>query len=391
MNYIDTIYENIKLKEGKGLLALILKEIYINGPLSNKDISKISLLPIPISSAIKKEFIKQGLVKQQNGSMITEKGINLVENQLGFKYIDKTLYLDLMENPFEYNEKIEGLKKELEEIYKNRPSADVTIDQSKATLDTVINRGLLALSSNTLIGKNIACVGDDDLVSIILGFLLKILFTKENKMTQITVFDIDDRIIEYIESVAKEHDLNIICFKKDFRTSFDSDFKNHFDTVFTDTPYTETGLNLFVSRAVELLKEELDLSLFLSFANKSSRERFILQEYFYNMGLLIKDIIPNFNVYEGANILNNRGQMIVLNTTDFSKSLVSNEFKYPIYTEEFKPKKTKYICKQCKKIISLSKDNDINTIEKLKKLGCSCGSKTFNLYKQTSEGDGSHE
>ncbi len=75
--------------------------------------------------------------------------------------------------PWKEHREIIEIKEELQEVFDNRPKVDVTIDQSKSSIDTSLKRAILSLKNHDLVGKRILCLGDDDLVSIALGFLLK--------------------------------------------------------------------------------------------------------------------------------------------------------------------------------------------------------------------------
>jgi predicted methyltransferase len=67
MNYINEVYKNICIKEDKSILRDYLYYLYIYESLSNKKLSALLNLPVPIVCAIKKEFIKFEIVKQDRG------------------------------------------------------------------------------------------------------------------------------------------------------------------------------------------------------------------------------------------------------------------------------------------------------------------------------------
>jgi hypothetical protein len=70
MNYINEVYKNICIKEDKSILRDYLYYLYIYESLSNKKLSALLNLPVPIVCAIKKEFIKFEIVKQDRGIKI---------------------------------------------------------------------------------------------------------------------------------------------------------------------------------------------------------------------------------------------------------------------------------------------------------------------------------
>ncbi len=176
-NYLETVNKNVNIDEGIQAITNTLINIYFKEGISTKELARKNFLPIPVITAIKKELIKCDLVVQDRGVRLTRKGRGFVEQNLGFYGLNIELYTKLFSESWRDIKEINEVKEALNEIFINRPQADVTIDQSKCTVDTAIKRAVLCLRNSALIGKRILCIGDDDLVSIALGFLLKKLFS----------------------------------------------------------------------------------------------------------------------------------------------------------------------------------------------------------------------
>lgn len=383
LNYIDEVNKNINIEEGKKAIENILITIYFKEGISTKELARDSLLPVPIVAAIKKEFIKKGLVIQDRGTRLTIKGRHFIEEQLGFKKINIDLYMKLLIEPWKEHKEIMEIRDELQELFDNRPQADVTIDQSKSSIDTSLKRAILSLKNHNLVGKKILCLGDDDLVSIALGFLLKKLFNNIHHTTKITVMDIDKRIIDYINDISIRESLPIKCEYVDFRTPLADNFRNQFDCFFTDPPYTLEGMNLFLSRGIEALKDHSGLTIYFSYAHKSPDFQLTMQKCFFSMGLIVSEVMARFNTYEGASIIGNTGQMIVLKTTNITKSLIKTYYKGVLYTGELKETVRSYRCKQCDEIIKVGRSEKFNNIETLKSKGCyKCNSQVFELIQR---------
>ncbi len=384
INYIEEVNKNVNIEEGKKTLENILITIYLKSGISTKELARNSLLPIPVVAAIKKEFIKKGLVIQDRGTRLTLKGRYFIEEGLGFKKINSDLYMRLLMEPWKEHREIIEIKEELQEVFDNRPKVDVTIDQSKSSIDTSLKRAILSLKNHDLVGKRILCLGDDDLVSIALGFLLKKLFNNTiQHTTKITVMDIDKRIIDYISNIAIKESLPIKCEYVDLRTPLTDNFKNQFDCFFTDPPYTFEGLNLFLSRGIEALRRCSGLTIYFSYAHKFPDFQLTMQRYFLSMGLIVSEIIARFNTYEGASIIGNTGQMIVLKTTNLTKALIKAPYKGVLYTGELKETVRSYRCKQCGEIIKVGRSEKIDNIEMLKSKGCyKCNSRVFELIQR---------
>lgn len=381
MNYIEQVYNNVNIEEGYLAIENMLLEVYFNEGISSKELARKTLLPVPLVAAIKKEFIKVDVLIQDRGIRLSKLGRAYVEEQLGYRGLDIELYNKLINSMWDIDKDFKLEKEILEKLFNERPQVDVTIDQSKCTVETSIKRAILCLQYHSLVGKTILCLGDDDLVSISLGFILKRLFSDIDYCnTKICVFDVDQRFLDYISAIAKQYSLPITCIQTDLRHPIDKNYMNKFDCAFTDPPYTIQGINLFVSRAITALKSMKGLPIFLSFAHKSPNFTLEMQGSFVLMGLGISEIVPRFNRYEGAEIIGNSGQMIVLKTTDKTTEIIENEFEHALYTGELKRTLRSYKCKKCGEVIKVGFREEYKTIEELKKIGCpKCREGIFDL------------
>ncbi len=377
---IDYLKKNVKIEEGDNVFEDILTKIYMNKGVSVKALSREELLPVPIIAAIKNELIKSGVITQDRGIRMTGSGKYLVEKELGYDGIDINFCKDAVLN----NDCFKVFKDYyniLEDIFHKRPEADVTVDQSKCTLETSLKRALLCLKYNSLIGKEILCVGDDDMVSVSLGFLLKNIYPSKSPVNKhIHVIDADMRFIEYINEVSGKWNLPVKCHYHDLRKPIPEALENRFDCFFTDPPYTIEGLRLFLSRGITALKNKKGLPVFLSFAHKSPGFTLDMFDELLKMGLMVCEVVPRFNEYEGAQIIGSTSQMSVLKTTGKTCAAVSTDFSEPLYTGELKKTIRIYTCGKCGREYKTSADCYYKTIEQLKKSGCiKCKTHIFKL------------
>lgn len=378
--YIEQASRNIRLQEGTQVIEQLLLECYLNPGISTKELARKTLLPTPIAAAIKRELIKAGALMQERGVRCTTNGLAWIEQEWGYRGLNLSLYRALLDEA-RWNESVKELLPILEELFSLRPSVDVQIDQSKCTPETSLRRAILCLKQHALIGKKILCVGDDDLVSVSIGLLLQRLFPDGgHTVTQVDVFDIDERFLSYIESIAKERGLPIRCHRLDLRDPLPPSLHRQYDCFFTDPPYTLQGIGLFVSRGIQALKKEKGLPIFLSFAHKSPEFMLAMQREFVRMGLTVSANFPQFNAYEGAEMIANRSQMFILRTTDQTKPEYSETFTDALYTGEVKQTLRTYRCKQCLRESYVGISGEFATIEQLKNEGCTgCGHDIFDI------------
>ncbi|MEC0239953.1 bis-aminopropyl spermidine synthase family protein [Paenibacillus dokdonensis] len=377
---IEQVSQNTRLQEGIQVIEQLLLECYLNPGISTKELARKTLLPTPVAAAIKRELIKVGALVQDRGVRCTADGLAWIEREWGYGGLNHSLYYDLLDET-KWIENLKDILAILEELLALRPSVDVQIDQSKCTPETSLRRAILCLKQHALIGKKILCVGDDDLVSVSIGLLLQRLFPDGgHTVTHVDVLDIDERFLRYIETIAKERGLPIGCHRLDLRESLPENLHEQFDCFFTDPPYTLQGMGLFVSRGIQALKKEKGLPIFLSFAHKSPAFMLAMQREFVRMGLTVSANFPQFNAYEGAEMIANRSQMFILRTTHQTKPEYSEKFTDALYTGEVKQTLRTYRCKQCSREVYVGIHGEFATIEQLKNDGCTgCGHDTFDI------------
>ena len=211
-NYISAVYERTHLREGPLCIERFLTHLYLYGSASTKDLAQKLLIPVPVATAIKKELMACGLVVQCGGIVLSPLGQKYLEEALGYKGVNKDQLARLLEDDDFAEETALALAEKHGDLYENRPTVDVTIDQAKGTPETAFRRAILCLRREFLIGKKILCVGDDDLVSIALALLLKHIGST-GAGSEICVFDVDERFLSYIESTADTMQLPITCVK----------------------------------------------------------------------------------------------------------------------------------------------------------------------------------
>lgn len=385
-NYIELASKRVQLQEGPPAIEKLLLTCYLRPGISTKELARQLLLPVPVAAAVKKELIRLGALRQDRGVCCTPDGETYVSRRWGLDGLDLPLYRKLMEEEGAWRAELADLLQKLGDIFQARPQVDVQIDQSKCTPETSLKRALLCLRDHALIGSRILCLGDDDLVSVSLGLLLQRLFPRAvDHRAAVTVVDIDQRFLQYIGEIAAREGLPIECRHADLRRPLSRAALGAFDCFFTDPPYTLPGMSLFLSRGISVLKKKSGQPIYLSFAHKSPDFMLEMQREFIRMGLMVSEVIPQFNEYEGAEMIGNRGQMIILKTTDKTAPLLTGEFRDALYTGEVKRTLRTYRCKKCAQEITVGFQAAFATIEVLKNKGCPlCRHDSFDLAQKKS-------
>ncbi|OXS76469.1 hypothetical protein B1B04_05745 [Lysinibacillus sp. KCTC 33748] len=377
---LQQITANMLLEEHYHTLEKALLALYFHKNCTTKSLANMTDLPIPIVSAMKKEFAKQGWGKHS----LTKKGQLAISQYFQLSGANAKLYFQLTTDNSFRTEWIAQNISGLSTIYDARPTADVAIDQAKCTVDTALKRALLALDYTMLLNKRILCLGDDDFISIALAFLLKKI--APHSATKIVVLDIDRRVLSTISNIAKDYELPIKADYYNVQEPLPKTYAHQFDCVYTDTPYTLIGAQLFLSRAINALKPEAMRHVFFSYAKRSYQKQWELQQSLQAMGFVINSIKYDINTYEGAQILGATSQLFVLQTTEHMISHIPNQRKFtrPIYTGEVERKSVVYQCIRCKHSLTVGAKNQYTTITHLQSSGCpSCKNKKFSQIKRT--------
>ncbi|MFX0030649.1 MAG: adenosylmethionine decarboxylase, partial [Candidatus Hermodarchaeota archaeon] len=191
-------------------------------------------------------------------------------------------------------------------------------------------------------GRRIIFLGDDDFISLSVGLT--------ELAEEITVVDIDDRVLNFLSNNASRLPLkNFNVLHHDLRESISKIIVNKFDVVVMDPPYTNEALRLFLKRAKQVLKSNINIDgrnypivgkkCVLSFGNKPPNEMQELQFSILDHGFIITEMLPDFNHYKGASIIGQFSHLYYLQTiAEPGSKYKLNYASRPIYTSEVKRK-----------------------------------------------------
>lgn len=362
---VTSIASRMNLREGEEAVRRVLREVHRMRKVGTKDLARGARLPIPVTAAIRRELEKGGLLRREGGAVLTPEGESYVTEVLGFVW-----GVNIMPAPRdggrpsipdEYTEVLERLTT-LSEL---RPAAIPQLDQAHATPETSLRRALYMQEEGDLGGRDVLFLGDDDLTSVAAG-LLKV-------ARRISVVDIDERLLKVIEEISTENGLEIETVRHDLRNPLPEGLRGAFDIVATDPPYTVPGVEVFLSRGIEALRSLKMSTVYLSFADKPPLEMLGVHRAITGMGVFVRELIPRFNEYVGAEMFANITSMMRLSTTDDAEPAVKGVYEGAMYTGEVNPTVRVYRCR-CDVEVTVGAGETYGTVEELKERGCpSCG------------------
>ncbi|UCD00728.1 MAG: adenosylmethionine decarboxylase [Promethearchaeota archaeon] len=334
---LTIIAERAQLAEGIEGIRSILMTMYRFPSLKNKKLAQKTGIAIPTIAAARSELVKAGIIEKRN--FLGEKGREWIRTRLNLIFDYDPLPEDFDSTIKELPEEFEYLN-EIKDFLENRPAPKFSLDQSHADFPTIIKKTLYLLKKGDIEGRKIIFLGDDDLISLAVGL------TQLGK--EITVLDIDNRVLNFLsESVERLSIKNFNILSHDLREPCPEKIVNKYDVVMVDPPYTNEALRLFLKRARQVLKSNINVNgknyplvgkkCLLSFGSKPPEEMQKLQLSILDHGFIINEMIPDFNHYEGASIIGKFSHLYylhsVINPSDkYNLSLSS----HPIYTSEVK-------------------------------------------------------
>lgn len=180
------------------------------------------------------------------------------------------------------------------------------LDHVSATAETAVRRALWLDSTFDLNGARLLCIGDHDLTSLAVA--------EVNPGVAVTVVDVDDKILEFIDSRAHR---SIRCLWADFRFGLADGANEWGDLVFTDPPYTPEGVRLFLARGLEGLRDREHARLVMAYGFGENHPTLGLkvQQAVGGLHLAYEAVLPGFNRYHGAEAIGSSSDLYVLRPT----------------------------------------------------------------------------
>ena len=144
------------------------------------------------------------------------------------------------------SEQVKSAKKRFERLARKRPSSASLYDQGYMTVESVFRRAQIMADLGDADSKRIAVLGDDDLFSIAICLCAR--------PERVMVFEIDERVVDFIRKTARGLGLPVLAQRADLREPLPRRFRAGFDTFVTDPSETVEGLKMFVGRGLYLLR-----------------------------------------------------------------------------------------------------------------------------------------
>ncbi|HVK22444.1 MAG TPA: bis-aminopropyl spermidine synthase family protein [Actinokineospora sp.] len=207
-----------------------------------------------------------------------------------------------------------GLRDSLAGYLAGVPAPQRALDHVQADLDTMVRRAEWLDETYYLPGAHLVCVGDHDLTALAA--------CTARPDLRATVVDLDEALLEYIDTTARARGLDIRCLHADFRFGVPP---LEADLVFTDPPYTPEGMRLFLARAIESLRgPEGRIVVAYGYSERNPALGLKVQQEVLRLGLVFEAVLPGFNRYLGAQAVGSASDLYVLQPTARSAKLAES-------------------------------------------------------------------
>lgn len=300
----------LKLAQTEGLLVLFDQGI------NNRQLSTTTGLAKSILDDFREEIKPYLLPSSEMTSL----------NSRGRQWLEK-----ISPRPFNWQRPFFGeIPKDLDTIfsrYENwRKRANRRLDQFRATKETVWRRAALMKERGDLLGRRLLFLGDADWTGVAAAYL--------DQAKRIFILDTDQSVLDDLAVINQKNSFKIEILKHDLARPLPNHLLNSFDVVFSDPPYTDNGVGLFLSRSIEALDKRPASKIYFCYGQSDRvREKSLkIQTLIGGLGLLIEECRPDFNRYHGAVSIGSSSALYINSITGQTKSAPVGYFKKSIYT-----------------------------------------------------------
>lgn len=244
---------------------------------------------------IARYLVDGGMAKAAGGKLILKKGM---QGECG-KVLRRWQWL--LKWDHDYMKKLplsaadRALMAKFNRLVKGRPSNNDKIDQYYNLPETNVARLRYVAREPMISQKSVCFLGDDDLTSLV--------FALSGRFAQIVVYDIDKRIVNFINQLSRKLGLNNYrAVRHDYRRPFQDNWR--FDIFHSDPPATIEAIDLVLK--VARAKAEPQASFYLSWPEFICDPRYLtdLQKAYAKNGWLVTAKLPEFNQYDNACFFN---------------------------------------------------------------------------------------
>ncbi|RRO12711.1 putative methyltransferase [Saccharopolyspora rhizosphaerae] len=306
-----------ELREEHGLLGLHVRRV----------LAELAAGPRSLDELIQRTGVARRTVEQ----VLAAAGDDVAEQSGAFRLEDSSLplyrqelSLDELAVPREEGDLDAELVEVMRGFVETGPRPESALDHVTATPETALRRASWLRDHYDLAGRKVLCLGDHDLTSLALSLVVP--------SADVRVVDLDERILQHIDTVAAERGSSIGTTHADLRFGLPPSVEDWADAVFTDPPYTPEGIGLFSTRAAECLAPGGSrMFLAYGYSARTPALGWKVQQELLRLGFVFEAILPQFNRYSGAQAIGSASDLYVCQPTAHTRKLALRQDQ-AIYT-----------------------------------------------------------
>jgi predicted methyltransferase len=300
-------------------------------PVSTRRLSRTVDLPVPIVASICGELRKRAIVAEERPTQLTARGRALFgAGRLG---VHRSATCPRCSGRgLVARGEAAPLLAEMRRIARLAPPARIELDQCHCTPETKLHRVLALHEADSLVGRRVLLLGDDDLTSLAIDRVVR-RFGSGASIAELAVVDVDPAVVEVVRRELVRASYPTLAVRHDLREPLPAPLRRRFDTVVTDPPYTVAGATLFLARAAEALAGAGG-DVFFSFGSRRPGAAFRVQQEISRAGFAIVRLLRDFNEYVGAGVLGGTSSLYHLTAAAELSPAVEGRYDGPLYTAD---------------------------------------------------------
>lgn len=326
---VGAVAVEVGLVEGEAGVEAVISALARLEPVSVRRLSRVTQLPVPLVASICGELRKRDVVAEERPAQLTALGRRLYAAG-GLRVGRPTCGTCLGRGVLVPSELAPAVRS-VARLAKRAPAPRYELDQCQCTVETKIRRVVAMHEAGALVGKRILLLGDDDLVSPAIARVVQRVGTGAT-IRALVALDVDPDLLRFLRVELSGAPFPTSVLRQDLRDPLPEALRGGFDTVVTDPPYTLGGATLFLSRAAQALSPTGDV--FFCFGSRRPGVSALVQRSIAEMGLVVRSLTPDFNVYVGAGVLGGSSHLYHLTGTPWIRPLVEGRYDGPLYTAD---------------------------------------------------------
>lgn len=185
----------------------------------------------------------------------------------------------------------------MSELAAGLPAPVGDLDHVPATVGTIVARAEYLRASYDLAAAHLVCLGDHDLTSVATALLVP--------GAAVSVVDVDEAVLEYLGAVSDRLGLGLRLYGADLRLGLPRSLRGSADLVFTDPPYSQEGVALFVQRGIEALADRPAGRVLFCYgvSDRGAEQLLAVQDTLARRHIVLDALPPGFNRYRGAHAI----------------------------------------------------------------------------------------